>query len=100
MAEHKTSQERVAQIVSAALKIAEREGYQNVTRKQIADAAGLSEGSVSFHLGTMPQLRRHIVRHAIAQRSLRVLGQALAAGDSHARKAPDDLKKQALAALA
>lgn len=100
MAKHKPSPERVAAICAAALKLAERTGYQNVTRKQVADAVGMSEGSVSHHMGTMDQLRRTIVRHAIARRSLVVLAQALAAGDTHARKAPDDLKRDALAKLA
>jgi AcrR family transcriptional regulator len=100
MAKHKLPTERIEQIVSIALTMAEKHGLQHVTRERIAKQSDVSEALVSYHLGTMGNLRRRLVREAIKRPCLKVLAQALAAGDSHAQKAPDELKKKALASLA
>lgn len=100
MPTHKLPAERTAEIIDAALKLASKHGYQKITRGAIADAVGISEALVSYHVGTMPNLRRTLVRQAIARPVLRVLGQAVAADDPHARKAPQDLRAKALASLA
>lgn len=100
MAKHKLPAERIAQLVTIALTIAERQGLAAVTREKIAKASGVSEALVSYHLGTMAELRRKMIREAITRRCLKVLAQALAAGDRHAQKAPEDLKREALASLA
>lgn len=100
MPQHKTPAERTAEIIDAALKLAAKCGYQNVTRGAIADSLGISEALVSYHVGTMPNLRRTMVRAAIARPVLRVLGQAVAADDIHARKAAPELRQKALASLA
>lgn len=99
MSKHKLPLERVADIVSVALHLAESQGLHNVTRGGIAKKAGVSEALVSYHFGTMPQLKRKLIREAIARPNLRVLAQALAMHDSHAMRAPDELKKRALATI-
>lgn len=86
-------------MLNAALTLATRHGYQNVTRKQIADVIGVAESLVSHHFGTMANLRRALVRHAIAQECLVVVGQAIAARDPHARRVPPALKMNALQSL-
>lgn len=100
MAKHKLPAERIAQLVTIALSIAEKSGLQAVTRERVASESGVSEGLVSYHLGTMKELRRKLIREAITRPSLKVLAQALASGDRHAQKAPEDLKRKALASLA
>jgi hypothetical protein len=45
-------------------------------------------------------LRRAVVRAAIDQKDLAIIGQALAAKDKHAAKAPLELRVAALASLA
>lgn len=82
-------------LLKAALKASVIHHYKHVTRQQIADEAGVSESLISAYFGTMCRLRRDIIRAAIREEELEVLAQALVAGDSHARKAPKELKEKA-----
>lgn len=90
---------RAQQILDAALRVATREGYHKMTREKIALEAGTVAGNVSRYYSTMPQLRRAVVRAAISKRVLPVIASALAAGDKHAKAAPVELKKAAVATL-
>lgn len=91
--------DRNASILDAALRMARLHGYQRVTRADIAVAAECSEALVSSYLGTMIAVRRAIIRAAIKQKDLVVLAQALAAKDAHAQKAPEELRRAAIAML-
>jgi AcrR family transcriptional regulator len=91
--------ERKASILDAALRMSRLHGYQNVTRADISGAAGCSEALVSSYFGTMPTLRRTVVRAAIKQRDLGIIAQALVAKDPHAQKVPVELRVEALATL-
>jgi AcrR family transcriptional regulator len=91
--------DRHASILDAALRMARLHGYQNITRVDIAVAAECSEALVSSYLGTMVQVRRAVVRAAIKQKDLAVLAQALAAKDTHAQKAHENLRRAAVALL-
>ena len=86
-------------IVAAALRIAGDSGYNRITRDDIALAAGCSPALVSEILGTMTQLRRTLVRAAIANEILPVVAQALALRDPHALRAPQELRERAAASL-
>jgi len=90
---------RKEDLLAAALPLAEIHGYMHVTRSQIATAAGASGPILNHHFGTMKQFRRDLMRYAIKAGSLAVVAQGLSAGDPQARKAPEALRKQALAAL-
>lgn len=92
-------EQRKADILGASLKIAERDGYDRISRKQVADAAGVSEALVSHHFGTMPHFRRELMRFAVKQRNARLVLQGLLAKDNQARKAPEDLQAAARALL-
>lgn len=87
------------QILTVALKLAEKKGYDKITRDELADKVGCATGLINHHYGTMNQLRRDIMRHAIKERILTVVAQGLAARDPFALKANDDLKKEALQTL-
>lgn len=93
------ARERTAQILAAALKLSVKSGYTNVTREAIAEAAKVAPGLVSHHMGTMPVLRRDIMREAVRTECLRVIAQGLAARDPHAYKASPELQARALASL-
>ena len=93
-------EDRHALILDAALRMSRHYGYQKVTRADIASAAKCSEALVSQYFGTMVQVRRAVVRASIKQRDLQILAQALAAKDAHALKAPEELKRAAVATLA
>lgn len=91
--------DRRAQILEIALKLAALNGYQQVTRDAVGQAIGIAPSLISHLFGTMPDFRRDIMRAAVRGRNLAVVAQGLAAGDAHARKAPQDLIDQALASL-
>lgn len=91
--------DRRALILSAALTLAAEQGYQRVTREAVGAAAGIAPALISYLFGTMPDFRRDIMRAAVRGRNLAVVAQGLAAGDAHARKAPQDLIEEALSAL-
>jgi AcrR family transcriptional regulator len=92
--------DRRAQILDEALRCAEVYGYTNITRQMVADRLGLAPGLVSHYFGTMDDLRRDVMRHAIKRENLRVVAQGVIAGHPVAMRAPRDLKSRALAALA
>jgi len=81
------------------MKLAVRHGYRHVLRDQIAVEADVHPSNVSYHFGTMIELRRHIMREAIRTECLPIIAQGLAAGDKHARKCPTELQQAALASL-
>lgn len=91
---------RKGHILAVAVAMAKDVGYHKITRDAVAEAAGVSMGLVTRYFGTMTQLRRDIVRHAIREQVPEIIAQALANGDDHARKAPEELKMRAKAILA
>jgi AcrR family transcriptional regulator len=86
-------------ILTAALQLARRHGYTNVTRCQIAALSGCTSTLVPHYFGTMPQLRRAIMGEAIRTRDLTVIAQGLIAKDVRAMNLPDELKREALESL-
>lgn len=100
MAQRLTPTARKAEILDAALVVAARSGYDRMTRDDIAAQAKTSSGLVSHHLGTMPQLRRAVMRAAVSRELAAIVARGLALKDPQALKAPDALKRQAAALLA
>lgn len=87
--------ERRTQILDAAVSLALETGYLNLTKRAVAEHAGVSPSLVVAHFNTMNQMRRAVLRHAIQTEALVVVAQGLAAGDAHATKAPEELKRRA-----
>lgn len=54
---------RKKQILDHAIQLTREHGVDNITRAQIAEAAGVSMGLINVYYGTMKQLRRDILRH-------------------------------------
>lgn len=93
------ARERIAQILAAALTCAIEKGYSRVTREDIAKRANIAPTLIPYHMGTMPSLRRDIMREAVRVECLPVIAQGLALRDSHALKAPEELRRRAVEAL-
>ena len=87
-------------ILSAALYLATKHNYQQITRTQIAERVGCAESLVSFHFGTMVALRAVIMRKAIEVGNLIVIAQGLAAGNSVARGCNAALRRRAAEKMA
>jgi AcrR family transcriptional regulator len=92
--------DRKAALLAAALALAERGHYTSVTRSQIAERVGVSAALVSFYLGTMPAMRRLLMRHAVTSGNLAVIGQGLSQGDKWAKRAAPSIRAAAAARLA
>lgn len=88
--------EREAQILAAALVVAERVGFQRFTLQQVATEAQVDKTLPLHYFGTMVQLRRKVMRAAVKQQNLAVIAQGLTSRDTHAQKAPAELRAKAL----
>ena len=91
--------ERTTELLAVATRVALRDGFASMRRDAIAAEAGVTGALVTCRLGTMPELRRAVMRHAIKNRILGVVAQGLALGDKHALKAPEDVRREAAAWL-
>jgi AcrR family transcriptional regulator len=90
---------RKEQILEAAVRRAEIVGIAQTRRDDVALEAGVGAGLVSRYFGTMNQLKRAIIRHAVHHEILPLVAQALVANEPEAMKASKDLKERALASL-
>lgn len=94
---------REALLLESALEAAAKHGLYTMTRDQIAEVAGVSPSLISHRLGTMPAMRRSVMRQAVARGDnrmcLQIIAQGIAARDPHALKAPPSLRAAALATL-
>lgn len=89
-----------AKLLALALDMAEADHYTRVTRDGLAKAGGVANGIVTATFGTMTQFRRDLMRHAVAEGRLRVIGQGLAQGCQYAAKASPEVRQAAMQALA
>jgi len=94
---HLKADDRKTQILDAAVRLSEQEGYMRVGRDDIADLAGCASSLVVHYFGTMIHLRRAIMSAAVHRENLTILAQGLSLGDSKARAAPLSLRARAAA---
>lgn len=90
---------RVRIMLDHALSEAKKRGLAKLKRVDVATAAGVSEALVTARLGTMVNLRRSVMRHAVATGELRVICEGLGVRDPIAMKAPAELREKALASM-
>ena len=83
-------------VLLAAVELAAISGYLRVTRDAIADRAGVSMGSVTNYLGTIKQIRRAIVRHAIRTEHLVIIAHAIVNKDPLTNKVNKTLRARAM----
>lgn len=88
------AKDRIEELTGHALAEAEQVGFLGMTRDGIAARACVSQALVTLKLGTMNELRRRVMRAAIAKRNMRVLAEGLAGKDKQAVRMPDDLKRE------
>lgn len=92
--------DRTQLLLDVAVQLAQRHGLANLTRDQIAEAAGVAQGLVTTRLGTMAEMRRAVMRQAVKREILSIVAEGLATRNEHALKAPPALRAKALASLA
>jgi AcrR family transcriptional regulator len=90
--------ERRDKVLAATLPLAIAKGYDKLTRDEIAEAAGISGGTLGYHFGSVDALRVALVEYALAKRCLPVIAQALVARDPAVAEIPARLRSRALSA--
>ncbi len=81
-------------ILESAIAIAERDGFGNIVRQQVAIHAGVSNGKVSNAYGTMGKLKRAVMRHAIKNNNITIIMAGLAVSDPTALKMTEEDKQE------
>lgn len=100
MRERMKPEDRRDDILGVALTVAEKYGYNHMSREQIAKEAMCSAGLVTHYWKSMILLRRAVMRRAVRDGNVTVLAQGIGAGDPNAKKAAPEHKKKAIALLA
>lgn len=87
-------------ILQAALKVANKKGgWTGMTRDIVAAEAGYTNGMVSKTFGTMTEFRRTVMRHAVKENMLVIIGQGIASGDKTAWKVSPEIRRKAIESL-
>ena len=68
------------------MTLASRQGYQNITREQVAKAADVGAGTVNLHYSSMAQLKKTIVRHAVRVGNNKIIAQAIVCNEPYVKK--------------
>lgn len=85
-----------AAILAAATTLAAQPGgLAGLRRDAVAKAAGVAAGLVTHYWGSMNALRNAVVRKAVADENLAVVGEAVALGMPAATEAPFALRSRA-----
>ena len=93
-------QERRLQIINGFITVAVKQGYQTVTREQVANELKVSPALVTrYFKDSMDILRDEVVNHAIATNNYKIVAQALAVRDPLALNASKSLREEAAALL-
>ena len=91
---------RTQQLLDAALKAAQKHGIFKMRRQDIAGEIGVTPALVSFYLGTMTSVQRAVVRHAVHERNLPVIAEAITRKSPYVKNIPDELRQAVAAHIA
>lgn len=92
--------ERQASILKTAVELANtRGGFPHLTRTAVADAAGISEGLITYYYPSTLILKRAVMEEAVRLGLLEVIAAGLVLGDVVAHAAPVELKQAAVDTL-
>lgn len=87
--------ERRQQIIEASVALAEQGDYRYITTRSISERLGVSRTLIIHYFDTMQGLRNAVMRYAVANERLLVIGQGLVANDPIADKASDAIRRKA-----
>lgn len=94
-----SAEDQKGRIIDAAFALIESGGLSAVSWSSLGRKLNVTHSAVMHHYGARPQLIRAVIRKAIQQEKLIVIGKALADGDKTATRAPNELKQRAKEAL-
>lgn len=95
-----TPADRKASILTAAVNLAELEGYDTLTLLRVARVAGVSRALVSHYYYCCDDLRNAVMEEAVSRKILGVIAEGLAHRHPVAIAAPVALKQTAALTLA
>ena len=87
-------------IILGAIRVAKRVGYRNMTRRDVALAAGVADGSINHEFGTMQGLRDAVMADAVANERFDIIAQGIADRHPAALKAPSKTREAAIRSVA
>ena len=90
---------RKEEILLAAVRVAEREGYMVMKRNDVSDEAGCATGSVHRYFVTIEELRERVLEYGVDNRNLAILAQGLAMRHPYTANAPIHTRKSAVLSL-
>lgn len=82
-------------ILSAALRLADHQGYRNILLPDVASEAHCTTGLVSHYFDTIENLRCEVLREAIRCEHIRVVAQGISHLDPITVDVPHDLRWRA-----
>lgn len=95
---------RRERVMTAALTVAQRDGWANMTREAVAAEAGVAAGTVNNAVaaegGTMASLRDAVMSEAVRLGVLPIVAEGLVARHAAALGAPVEVRQAAMTALA
>lgn len=86
-------------VLEAAIIEAKTNGYQWITRKDVANRAKVARATVSNAFGTMVELKRAVLRAAVNREILEIVAQGLADRHEIALNAQPDVRERAAALI-
>lgn len=89
---------RRTEILDAALRMAERTGWNRLGQREVAAEARCSMGLIHYYFESLSQMRDAVMEHAVATENTAVVLQGLAMRDPVALEAPVELRRAALGA--
>ena len=92
-------EDRKAEILSAAVSLAQVSGYRALTREQVAAAAGVSPGAITFYFYHMDLLRSEVVTEAVRQGLSAIVAEGIVSGEPAALNAPEPVRFKAALSL-
>lgn len=87
-------------ILKAAVTVAKTFGLHGFARIDVATEARVAEATVSHHFGTMPELRKAVVRQAVSEEILSILADARAGREAVGVPMSEELRKRVAAYIA
>lgn len=86
-------------ILTAALVLAEEVGIRGLVATTLSARSGIPHASFFYHYGSMDDLRDEVVRKAIVDNNMKVIGKALAEGHVLVQDLDHLVKSEALQTL-
>ena len=91
--------ERAESIIKASIDMALKDGYRQLKRDAVAEAAGVSAGLVNHVFSDIYTLQNEVLIYAIENDIIAIVAQGLVNNDPIAKGAPEAVKARAISSL-